>query len=136
MAIGYGCKKESSQIEQVRQTSLLKTKWILSYIQDTKTNERINYPNDDTKKIFIIFTDSLNTLLFSGVCNSGQGLYSFSSSNDSLNVNGVGTTKIACINVVWEEYVVTNLTDAYHYKIIDNTLVIYSRGAYNLYFNN
>ena len=44
LIIGLGCKKDSSQAEQ---GSLSKTKWTLSYIQDTKTNETINYPNDD-----------------------------------------------------------------------------------------
>jgi hypothetical protein len=59
--IGFGCRDVGFNNEPV---GLLKTKWTLSYIQDTKTDEIINYPSDSVKKITVIFTDSLNIILF------------------------------------------------------------------------
>lgn len=130
--LGFGCKKESYQNEQ---TSLSGTKWILSYIQDTRTNGIIYYPNDESKKISIAFTDSLNVLLFSGVCNGGQGIYSYSSVTDSFKVYYLGTTLIYCKYVEWEEYVTYNLQNAFRFAVNDNQLAIFSKGTYNLYFS-
>ncbi len=129
--IGTGCHKESFNNDQL---SLLKTKWILSYIQDTRTNAVINYPNDATKVISIVFSDSSNVVSFKGVCNSGQGKFSISSINDSIKITLLGTTKIACKYVEWESYTTTNLYNAFKYKINGGNLEVYSKGAYNLYF--
>ena len=133
LIIGLGCKKDSSQVEQ---GSLSKTKWTLSYIQDTKTNETINYPNDATRKISITFSDSLNILSFSGVCNHGQGTYSFSSNTGSISVTDIFTTQIACKYYEWEIYTSNNLIASDRYKLDGTTLIIFSKGSYNLYFNN
>lgn len=123
-----GCKKENP-----KQPALVNTKWVLSYIQDTKSNAVTNYPADLSNKIIIDFTDSLNIVSFKGICNIGSGKYSFSSSG-TLNVTDLATTKIACPQVQWEGYTVQSLQDAYSYSMNANKLVIYSNGAYNLYF--
>ena len=129
--IGTGCHKESSRNDQLL---LLKTKWILSYIQDTRTNAVINYPNDAAKVISIVFSDSSNVVFFKGVCNSGQGIFSISSINDSIKITLLGTTKIACKYVEWEAYTTSNLYNAFKFKINEGYLEVYSKGAYNLYF--
>ena len=46
----FGCKKEK-HIDG----DLLKTTWVLSYIQDTKTQAITNYPSDAAKTISIDF---------------------------------------------------------------------------------
>ena len=123
-----GCKKESP-----KQPSLLNTNWTLSYIQDTKSNAVTNYPAAQSNKIIIDFTDSSNIVSFKGICNTGTGKYSFSPSGN-LKITDLATTKIACPDVEWEGYTVQSLQEAYSYSINGNSLVIYSNGAYNLYF--
>lgn len=127
--LGFGCKKEN-----LKDADLLKTKWILSYIQDTKTNAITNYPSDAARKISIVFTDSLNILSFSGICNGGAGTYSLSSNSGEIKFTNLGTTLIYCKYAEWETYTVQNLFYASRYKIDGNDLAIYSNGAYNLYF--
>ena len=133
LIIGLGCKKDSSQTGQA---SLSKTKWTLSYIQDTKTNETINYPNDVSRKISITFSDSSNILSFNGVCNNGQGTYSLSSNTGSISVTDIFTTQIACKYDEWEIYTSNNLIASDRYKLDGTTLIIFSKGSYNLYFNS
>jgi heat shock protein HslJ len=127
--VGFGCKKAA-----VNDANLLKTKWILSYIQDTKTNAITNYPSDAERKISIVFTDSLNIVSFSGICNGGAGTYSYSSINGTIKITNLGTTLIDCKYAEWEGYTIQNLYAAFRYKIIGSSLEIYSNGAYNLYF--
>jgi META domain. len=126
--VGIGCKKANE-----KDADLLKVNWVLSYIQDTKTNAIKNYPSDAARKISIDFTDSLNIFSFSGVCNGGAGTYSYSSSTGTIKIS-VGTTFIYCNYVEWEEYATQNLNAAFSYKINGNNLVIYSNGSYNLFF--
>src|SRR5664280_1435276 len=90
--VGFGCKKAI-----VKDADLLKVKWVLSYIQDTKTNAITNYPNDAPRRISIVFTDSLNVISFSGICNSGAGTYSYSSSNGAIKITNLGTTLICLL---------------------------------------
>jgi heat shock protein HslJ len=127
--VGFGCEKES-----LKDSGLLKTKWTLSSIQDTKTNAVTNYPSDASRKISIVFTDSLNVLSFYGICNGGAGTYSYSSSNGSIKITGLNTTSIYCKYVEWEEYTTQNLNNAFSYKINGNNLIICSNSTYNLYF--
>jgi heat shock protein HslJ len=127
--VGFGCKKAV-----VKDADLLKVKWVLSYIQDTKTNAITNYPNDAPRRISIVFTDSLNVISFSGICNGGAGTYSYSSSNGAIKITNLGTTLIACKDVEWESYATQSLNNASSYKINGSNLVIYSNGSYNLYF--
>jgi len=124
-----GCKKSTTAGDD-----LLKIKWTLSYIQDTKTNTITNYPDDAARKISIIFTDSLNVISFYGICNGGGGTYSYSSSTGELKITGLCTTKIYCKYSEWETYTVQNLYTAICYKIVANNLAIYSTGPYSLYF--
>ena len=125
-----GCKKAA-----MNDASLLKTTWILSYIQDTKTNAITKYPNDAFSKISIEFTDSLNYIFFDGICNGGIGTYLYSSITGEIKISGIPTTEIYCKYAEWEEYTTQNLTNAFSYRINGNNLVIYSNGVYNLYFN-
>jgi heat shock protein HslJ len=125
----FGCKKDS-----LNDADLLKTKWLLSYIQDTKTQAITNYPSDAAKTISIEFTDASNIIFFRGICNVGSGTYTYSSITDEIKVTGLITTEIYCKYYEWETYTVQNLYYASSYKIDGNDLVIYSNGAYNLYF--
>jgi len=123
-----GCNKESS-----KPATLLNTHWVLSYIQDTKSNLISNYPADESKKIVIDFTDSANVVSFNGICNSGSGQFSFTSSG-TLRITGIAATKIACKYVEWESYTIQSMQGAYSYNINGNNLIIYTNGDYNLYF--
>jgi heat shock protein HslJ len=125
--VGTGCKKTAD-------ADLLKVKWVLSYIQDTKTNAITNYPNDAPRRISIVFTDSLNVISFNGICNGGAGTYSYSSSTGAIKITNLGTTLIACKDVEWESYATQSLNNASSYKISGSNLVIYSNSSYNLYF--
>lgn len=123
-----GCERKES-ILNTGQRPLLKTEWILSSIQNTKTNDLTNFPGN-VKRESIIFTDSLNTLIVKGVCNGCAG--TFSVIDTSLSTTGLGCTKIYCSK--WEDYLFYNLDSMFQYKIIDNLLTIYSKGSYNLNF--
>ena len=125
----FGCKKDS-----LKDTDLLKSTWILSYIQDTKTQAIINYPTDASKKISIVFNDSSEIISFSGICNGGAGTYTYSAITGEIKVTDLGTTLIWCKYVEWETYTVQSLHYASSYKISGNNLAIYTSGAYNLYF--
>ena len=125
--VGTGCKKTAD-------ADLLKVKWVLSYIQDTKTNAITNYPSDAPRRISIVFNDSLNVISFNGICNGGAGTYSYSSSTGAIKITNLGTTLIACKDVEWESYATQSLNNASSYKISGSNLVIYSNSSYNLYF--
>jgi heat shock protein HslJ len=125
----FGCKKDS-----LNDNDLLKTTWILSYIQDTKTQAITNYPGDTTKKISIVFDGSSDIISFSGICNGGAGTYTSSSITGEIKVTDLGTTLIYCKYVEWETYTVQSLYYASSYKISGNNLAIYTSSAYNLYF--
>lgn len=125
----YGCKKDN-----LNDTDLLKTTWILSNIQDTKTQAITNYPSDAAKTITIEFTNSSNIIFFKGVCNVGSGTYTYSSITDEIKVTDLITTDMYCKYYEWEIYTVQNLYYASGYKINDKYLIIYSTGAYNLHF--
>jgi heat shock protein HslJ len=127
ISVCFGCKKAAD-------ADLLKVKWVLSYIQDTKTNAIKNYPGDAARKIFIDFTDSLNVISFNGVCNGGWGTYSYYLSTGAIKVTNLATTQIGCQFDEWEEYTIQNLYTAFRYKINESSLEIYSNGTYNLYF--
>jgi len=127
--VGIGCKKANE-----KDADLLKVKWVLSYIQDTETNAIKNYPSDAARKISIDFTDSLNILSLSGICNVGAGTYSYSSNSGEIKFTNLGTTLIDCKYAEWEGYTIQNLYAAFRYKINGSSLEIYSNGAYNLYF--
>jgi heat shock protein HslJ len=127
--IGFGCRKANE-----KDADLVKVKWELSYIQDTKTNEIKNFPEDATKKISIDFTDSLNILSFSGICNGGTGTYSYSSDKGEIKFANIGTTLIGCKYSEWEGYTIQNLYEAFRFEINGRNLGIYSNGKYNLHF--
>lgn len=127
--VGFGCKKDT-----LKDADLLNTKWILSYIQDTKTHAITHYPSDATKRISIVFNDTLDVISFWGICNGGAGTFTYSSVTGEIKVTDLGTTLICCKYVEWETYTVQNLNYASNYKIDGNDLVIHTNGAYNLYF--
>jgi len=111
------------------QLPLLKTEWILSSIQDTKTNAVTIFPSN-VKSESIIFTDSLNALIIKGVCNGCSGSYSIR--DTSISTSGMSCTMIYCSK--WEDYLFYNLGGTFQYKINNNQLTIYSKGTYNLNF--
>lgn len=125
----FGCKKDS-----LNDTDLLKTTWILSYIQDTKTQAITNYPSDAAKTISIEFNNTSDIISFWGICNGGSGTYTYSSVTGEIKVTDLITTLIGCKYVEWETYTVQSLYYASSYKISDHNLAIYTSGAYNLYF--
>jgi heat shock protein HslJ len=125
------CMKSSADVTV---TYLLNNKWILSHIQDTKTQIVTYYPADATKRISIVFDDSPHVVSLSGVCNNGSGTYTYSPFTGEIKVTDLGTTLIWCKYVEWETYTVQSLYYASRYDIDGNDLVIYSDGAYNLYF--
>src|SRR4030043_2423088 len=89
--VGIEWKKEIPQ-----DADLLDTKWILSYIQGTKTNAITHYPSDATKKILIVFADSLNVIGFNGVCNGGAGIYTYSPATGEIKITDLIITLIGC----------------------------------------
>jgi heat shock protein HslJ len=111
------------------QLALLKTEWILSSIQNTKTNVVTIFPSNVLYES-IIFTDSLNSLRVRGVCNGCAGTYSVKDA--SVSTSGLMCTKIYCSK--WEDYLFYNLDSMFQYKIKNNLMTIYSRGSYNLNF--
>ena len=125
----FGCKKDS-----LNDNDLLKKTWILSYIQDTKTQAITIFPGDAAKTISIEFTGKSNQLFFRGICNVGSGTYCYSSTTDKIKVTDLITTEIYCKYYEWETYTVQNLYYASSFEIDGNDLVIYSNGEYNLYF--
>jgi heat shock protein HslJ len=128
--IGLSCDKEKPE----EQIPFLKTSWTLSFIRNTTNRATTYFPSDAARKINIVFTDSLNVVLFNGVCNTGSGVYSFSEANNSLEINFLGITQIYCKYVEWEAYTIQNLDNAFSYKINGSNLIIYSKGTYDLYF--
>jgi heat shock protein HslJ len=125
----FGCKKDS-----LKDTDLLKTIWILSYIQDTKTQAITNYPTNEVKTISIEFSNTSNIIFFRGICNVGSGTYTYSSITGEIKVTDLITTEIYCKYYEWETYTLQSLYYASSYKINGNDLIIYSTGEYNLYF--
>jgi len=125
----FGCKKDS-----LNDNDLLNKTWILSYIQDTKTQAITIFPGDAAKTISIEFTGKSNQLFFRGICNVGSGTYCYSSATDIIKVTDLITTEIYCKYYEWETYTVQNLYYASSFEIDGNDLVIYSNGEYNLYF--
>jgi heat shock protein HslJ len=125
------CKEDTS----TDQTALAKTKWILSFIRNNKSDATTYFPTNASRGIIIAFTDSVNVMSFSGICNMGAGTYSYSSKTGTLEVRDIITTKIACPFVEWEGYTIQSLDSSYSYKINGDNLLINSHGAYNLYFN-
>jgi hypothetical protein len=125
----FGCKKENHT-----DADLLKAKWILSHIQNAKTNVITQYPSDAAKTISIEFSNTSDIISFWGICNGGPGTYTYSSVTGEIKVTDLITTLIGCKYVEWETYTVQSLYYASSYKINGNDLVIYSNGEYNLYF--
>jgi heat shock protein HslJ len=125
--VGFGCKKAA-----VNNADLLKVKWVLSDVQDTKTNAITKYANDAYSKISIEFTDSLNLVLFNGICNYGTGMYLYSSSTGAIQISDIIDSKIACKYDEWEGYTRQNLYTACNYKINGDNLVILETPATSL----
>jgi heat shock protein HslJ len=133
--IGFSCHKEKSNNVQV---SLTKTQWELSYVQNNKTNLIIGYPTY-VEQLWgfetMSFINSSDTVSVKGLCNVGLGLYTSSTVNGTIKFNGIFMTQMLCKYYQWEDYLWHNLDSAFQYKINDNKLTIYSKGSYNLIFN-
>jgi heat shock protein HslJ len=72
--------------------------------------------------------------LFTGICNSGSGTYTYSYETGEIEVTDLGSTKIYCQYIEWEEYTIQNLNKAYSYNLNGDQLIIFSHGPYNLNF--
>lgn len=125
----FSCEKEDHP-----DGDLQKTKWELSYIQDTKTGVITQYPGDAAKIISIEFTGTSDRLYFSGICNVGSGSYTYSSVTGEIKITELITTEIYCKYYEWEMYTLQNLYSAIYFKISNNSLIIYSAGANDLCF--
>lgn len=84
-------------------------------------------------KIYLNFFDSLNVEC-NGGCNTGKGIYFISA--DTINIE-CGMTKMACRDSVinhWENIFRSNLFLSKEYKFLNDTLILISKGEFNLYF--
>jgi heat shock protein HslJ len=128
---GAGCNKDS---HPVRQETLSGTSWVLAYIEDTGTDEVTFYPETAPRKISVTFHGYSNIISLTGICNTGEGSYLFSSQSGEVSISDLGSTKVACEYVEWEAFTIQSLNNAYRYMIDDDVLLIYSHGKYNLLF--
>jgi heat shock protein HslJ len=126
-----GCNKDS---HPVRQETLSGTNWVLAYIEDTGTDEVTFYPETAPRKISVTFHGYSNIISLTGICNTGEGSYLFSSQSGEVSISDLGSTKVACEYVEWEAFTIQSLNNAYRYMIDDDVLLIYSHGKYNLLF--
>ena len=127
----FSCKKDDEANKQVN--PLLIKAWILTSIQNTKTNQMIDYPDSFTYKERIIFNDSIS-LSFSGNCGN-HGYANYSVNNNSIKLSDYKIDHMYfCFRYEWENYFFNNLDSAYQYNVTENKLIIYSKGDYNLYF--
>jgi heat shock protein HslJ len=126
---GSSCRKSI-----MNDSELIGTTWTLSAVYDTKTGNELTFPADASRKITVVFTDSLNMVAFTGICNAGTGTYSVLPDQQTLNVLNLGSTKIYCKYAEWETYTIQNLNSAFRYTIKGTTLTVYSTGDFNLTF--
>lgn len=126
-----GCKKDKEKQDK----DLINTKWTLEYLQNSSTKVKNYFPATEQKKISIIFTDSLNTMLFSGICNDGSATYSYSQGTGELSIRDLKLTLILCSNVIWENNTAQYLLNAQLYDIKNDSLAIASKSGYDLYFS-
>jgi len=124
------CKKDD---KPATDADLTGTHWVLSRVQDINAGTVSYFPGDAIKNITIIFADSMGSLSFEGICNTGSGEYALSDKY-SLQVTNLVTTKIACKYVEWEGYVTYNLSNSVSYRIEGNTLTVFSKGDKTLIF--
>jgi heat shock protein HslJ len=129
ISIGIGCEKG-----HLTDSDLLDCDWVLTHIQDTRTNVSTVYPADALRSISIHFYSTSDMMFFTGECNSGSGKYEFTSLPGELIISDIAITEIGCTYNNWESYVVHNLQNNSGYRITGNKLDIYSNSTYNLYF--
>lgn len=122
-----GCEKSG-----FKDAALLNTKWVLSSIQDTKTNVITTVPNN-IRQEFIVFSDSSNALMVAGACNGCRGSY-LKVSSDSIKITNLICTARDCANDQWKHYLLENLNSIFKFKIVDNHMMIFSTETYNLNF--
>jgi heat shock protein HslJ len=106
--------------------------WTLSSIQNVTTLQMTNYPDSIPKNESITITDSSSVIKFSGICNNGWGTYSMNGSK--INISPIVITQVLCPDIIWEEYLLNNLQEAFMYTIDYNQLIIRSSGTFNLIF--
>lgn len=116
-------------------SGIVNTTWQLEYLINTRDKSRLDFPADEQNRITISFTDSLNTLMFTGICNSGSGFYYISQKNNELTIEDIKITLIHCRNIIWESYAIDNLEKAASFTAHDNVLTVYTKGEYDLYFS-
>ncbi len=128
------CKKDDADVILDKLTS---NQWELSYLYTTDGNEKIIFPKEIDSKILIQFSDNTDSLIFTGICNTGRGTYNFTSSIESfyfIKISDIWSTRMNCNNIEWEYYVTENLPQAYEFNLKNKKLEIYTQGKYNLFF--
>lgn len=128
----FGCNKsENLSTASMKDSTLMKSKWVLTAFQDTKTNQITNYP-ENVPQESISINDSL--VMVSGTCNGGRSNYIIK--DNDISIYNLEMTRQYCLSYQqWEDYLVNNLNSAFQYKITNSTnLEIYSHGSYHLLF--
>lgn len=128
LLILIGCNDKTENPQQY--ASLLNVQWNLVSIQNTENGQIINFPDNIPQKEWIFFNDSL--VRVDDGCNGCAGKYSIM--NGNINIYNMACTQIYCVNYVWNDYLDSNLANAFYFRIIGNQLTIYSKGLYNLNF--
>ena len=128
-SIGIGC-----ETGHLNDPELLDCDWILTHIQDTRTNVSTVYPADASRSISIYFYSTSDMMFFTGECNVGAGKYGFTSLAGEIIISDIAITEIGCKYNNWESHVAHNLQNNSGYRITGNKLEIYSNSTYNLYF--
>jgi META domain len=127
----FSCKKDDEANKQVN--PLLIKAWKLTSIQNTKTNQMIEYPDSFTYEQLLIVRDSIS-LLFEG-CGGNHGNAIYSVNNNAIKLSDIVITHMdACLGDQWNDYFFNNLERAFRFNVTANKLIIYSKGDYNLYF--
>jgi len=129
LSYGWSCERG-----KMTDYDLLDRDWILSHIEDTKTSEVSDFPADAAREISIYFDGDSNAMYFTGICNSGVGIYEFTSSQGEIKISGIATTEIGCNYIEWETIALRNLQNNNGYRINGNILTIFSADTHNLYF--
>ena len=128
-----GCEKIEDDFDIM---SIISTKWTISSIIDSETNEIVEFPIQLNQ--FEIYFKLLGIIELPGLCNYSFGKYNLFE-DDSIKISNVGQgTKMYCLSKLhmdWENLFIRNLREANSYSIDRNQLIIECNSAYDLVFD-
>ena len=128
--IVFGCKKDDEN--KIVNPLLIKT-WVLTSMEDTKTNQMIDYPDSIMLKYYLVVEDSISLAYYG--CGLGHYHAKYWVTDSKIKLYDIEYTHAdLCFDENWEEQVFGNIERANRYKVTDDKLIIYSSGDYNLYF--